>query len=56
MINLALMATLLRGIKPSTKLIFLGDKDQLVSCESGAIMAELGQFLSFDYSRNKRLF
>ncbi|MEH8041566.1 exodeoxyribonuclease V subunit alpha [Gallibacterium anatis] len=56
MINLALMATLLRGIKPSTKLIFLGDKDQLASVESGAIMAELGQFLSFDYSRQQAAF
>ncbi|MDA3977466.1 exodeoxyribonuclease V subunit alpha [Gallibacterium sp. AGMB14963] len=50
MINLSLMATLLRGVHPETRLIFLGDKDQLASVEAGSIMVELGQFLQFDYS------
>ncbi|MFC0308447.1 exodeoxyribonuclease V subunit alpha [Gallibacterium trehalosifermentans] len=51
MIDLATMALLLRGVHPNTRLIFLGDKDQLASVEVGAIMAELGQFLPLAYSQ-----
>ncbi|PJG82696.1 exodeoxyribonuclease V subunit alpha [Caviibacterium pharyngocola] len=50
MIDLSLMAKLLRALKPQTKLILLGDKDQLSSVEAGAILSELGKFLSQGYS------
>lgn len=53
MINLSLMATLLRGVHSETRLVFLGDKDQLASVETGSIMSELGQFLQFDYSQQQ---
>lgn len=49
MIDLTLMAKLLAALKPSTKLILLGDKDQLASVEAGAILAELGQFSERGY-------
>ncbi|MFC0323894.1 exodeoxyribonuclease V subunit alpha [Gallibacterium melopsittaci] len=51
MIDLTTMALLLRGVHPDTRLIFLGDKDQLTSVEAGSIMAELGQFLPLAYSQ-----
>lgn len=41
MIDLALMSKLLDALKPSARLILLGDKDQLASIESGAILADL---------------
>ncbi|MFZ7157236.1 exodeoxyribonuclease V subunit alpha, partial [Avibacterium avium] len=41
---------LLQALKPQTKLILLGDKDQLASVEAGAILAELGKFLAQGYS------
>ncbi len=50
MIDLSIMASLLKALKPTTKLILLGDKDQLASVEAGAILVELAQFLSFNYS------
>ncbi|URL05577.1 exodeoxyribonuclease V subunit alpha [Avibacterium sp. 21-595] len=50
MIDLSLMAKLLQALKPQTKLILLGDKDQLASVEAGAILAELGKFLTQGYS------
>ncbi|CAM3770692.1 exodeoxyribonuclease V subunit alpha [Avibacterium endocarditidis] len=50
MIDLSLMAKLLQALKPQTKLILLGDKDQLASVEAGAILAELGKFLAQGYS------
>ncbi|UXN38020.1 exodeoxyribonuclease V subunit alpha [Avibacterium paragallinarum] len=50
MIDLSLMAKLLQALQPQTKLILLGDKDQLASVEAGAILAELGKFLAQGYS------
>lgn len=41
MIDMELMAALLQALSPSTKLVLLGDKDQLASVEAGAIMGEL---------------
>ena len=41
MIDLALMSKLLDALKPSARLILLGDKDQLASVESGAVLADL---------------
>ncbi|MGZ8143430.1 MAG: exodeoxyribonuclease V subunit alpha [Methylosarcina sp.] len=45
MIDLALMSKLLDALKPSARLILLGDKDQLASVESGAVLADLIQAL-----------
>ncbi|WP_305909325.1 exodeoxyribonuclease V subunit alpha [Methylomarinum sp. Ch1-1] len=41
MIDLALMSKLLDALKPGARLILLGDKDQLASVESGAVLADL---------------
>ncbi len=41
MIDLALMSKLVDALKPHTKLILLGDKNQLASVESGAVLADL---------------
>lgn len=41
MVDLALMSKLVDSLKPSARLILLGDKDQLSSVESGAVLADL---------------
>ncbi|KAF3976975.1 MAG: exodeoxyribonuclease V subunit alpha [Methylococcales symbiont of Iophon sp. n. MRB-2018] len=41
MVDLALMSKLVDALKPEARLILLGDKDQLSSVESGAILADL---------------
>lgn len=41
MIDLALFAKLLQATRPSTKIIFLGDKDQLASVEAGSLFGDL---------------
>ncbi|TAK60697.1 exodeoxyribonuclease V subunit alpha [Methylobacter sp.] len=41
MVDLALMSKLLDALKPGACLILLGDKDQLASVESGAVLADL---------------
>ena len=41
MVDLALMSKLLAALKPGSRLILLGDKDQLASVESGAVLADL---------------
>jgi len=41
MIDLALMSKLVDALKPNSRLILLGDKDQLASVESGAVLADL---------------
>lgn len=43
MIDISLMAKLLSAIAPTTKLILLGDKDQLSSVEAGAVFADICQ-------------
>lgn len=51
MIHLEMMAALLEALPPSSRLILLGDKDQLASVEAGAVLgdlcsgAELGHYL-----------
>lgn len=45
MIDLALMSKLVDALKPGARLILLGDKDQLASVESGAVLADLTQSL-----------
>lgn len=41
MIDIALFAKLLDAVKPETKIIFLGDKDQLASVEAGSLFGDL---------------
>ncbi|GAB4259296.1 MAG: exodeoxyribonuclease V subunit alpha [Methylomicrobium sp.] len=41
MVDLALMSKLADALKPGARLILLGDKDQLASVESGAVLADL---------------
>jgi len=43
MIDLEMMARLLTTVPSSTRLVLLGDKDQLASVEAGAVMAQLCQ-------------
>ncbi len=40
MVDLALMSKLVDALKPECRLVLLGDKDQLVSVESGAVLAD----------------
>ncbi|QLB20138.1 exodeoxyribonuclease V subunit alpha [Vespertiliibacter pulmonis] len=51
MIDLFVMEKLFNALKPHTRVIMLGDKDQLASVEAGNIMSELGQFLHYGYSQ-----
>lgn len=48
MISLPLMCKLMRALKPGTKLILLGDKDQLASVESGAVLGDLCKYAVFN--------
>ena len=41
MVDLALMSKLVDALHPKARLILLGDKDQLVSVESGSVLADL---------------
>jgi exodeoxyribonuclease V alpha subunit len=41
MVDLALMSKLVDALKPNSKLILLGDKDQLSSVESGSVLADI---------------
>jgi exodeoxyribonuclease V alpha subunit len=45
MIDLATMSKLVSAIKPSARLILLGDKEQLASVEAGTVLADLTQAL-----------
>ncbi len=41
MIDLEMMAALLNALTPQTRLVLLGDKDQLASVEAGAVLGDL---------------
>ncbi len=41
MVDLALMAKLVDALKPGSRLILLGDKDQLASVESGTVLGDM---------------
>ena len=41
MVSVDLMASLLRALAPGTKLLLLGDKDQLPSVDAGAVLGQL---------------
>lgn len=45
MVDLALMSKLVDALKPGSRLILLGDKDQLASVESGAVLADFIKIL-----------
>ena len=47
MVSLALMARLVERLPSASRLICLGDKDQLASVEPGAVFAELSQTFAF---------
>ncbi len=46
MVDLALMSKLVDALKPAARLVLLGDKDQLASVESGAVLADLSKALT----------
>jgi exodeoxyribonuclease V alpha subunit len=50
MVDLALMAKLVRAVRPEARLLLLGDKDQLASVEAGAILGDLYAAGSGDFS------
>lgn len=50
MIDLFTFEKLLAALKAQTRLILLGDKDQLAAVEAGNVMAELGELITFGYS------
>lgn len=52
MIDLFIMEKLFNALKPNTRLILLGDKDQLASVEVGCAMSELGELISLGYSED----
>lgn len=41
MVSLTMMRHLLAAARPSTRLVFLGDRDQLASVDAGAVLADL---------------
>ena len=41
MVSLTMMARLLEAVRPKTRLILVGDADQLGSVEAGAVLADL---------------
>jgi hypothetical protein len=41
MVDLPLMAKLLVALRPATKLVLVGDPDQLASVEAGAVLADI---------------
>ncbi|QUJ69159.1 exodeoxyribonuclease V subunit alpha [Photobacterium sp. GJ3] len=50
MVDLPMMARLLEALPPQTKLILLGDKDQLASVEAGAVLGDICAFARQGYS------
>lgn len=51
MIDLPMMAKLVRALKPQTKLILLGDENQLSPVDAGEMLGELSQFSQQPYSQ-----
>ncbi len=41
MVDLALMRALLEAVRPGTRLVLLGDRDQLASVEAGSVLSDL---------------
>jgi exodeoxyribonuclease V alpha subunit len=56
MVDLALMAKLVRALPPRARLILLGDKDQLASVEAGAVLGDIcGDSTGFSPAFRERL-
>ncbi|KAF1017705.1 MAG: AAA family ATPase [Burkholderia sp.] len=55
MIDVALAAHLLDALAPSTRLVLLGDKDQLAAVEAGAVFAELSARPAFSAAGCRRI-
>lgn len=56
MVDIALMAKLMRALPEKARLIMLGDKDQLASVEAGAVLADIcGETPGFSNAFHKRL-
>jgi exodeoxyribonuclease V alpha subunit len=55
MIDVAMAAHLLDAIAPQTRLVMLGDKDQLAAVEAGAVFAELSARPAFTASGLQRI-
>lgn len=51
MIDVSMMAQLIEALKPTTKLILLGDKDQLASVEAGAIFNDICSIPSYSIDK-----
>lgn len=49
MIDLDMMASLLRALPDTTRLILVGDKDQLASVEAGSVMGDLCAHLQYSH-------
>lgn len=57
MVDLVLMRRLLEALGPTTRLVLLGDRDQLASVEAGSVLADLvGDGASGPLAPNQRLF
>lgn len=50
MIDIFVMEKLFNALRPGTKVVMLGDKDQLASVEAGNSMGELGELIELGYS------
>ncbi|WP_250450969.1 AAA family ATPase [Caballeronia sp. ATUFL_M2_KS44] len=55
MIDVALAAHLLEAVAPSSRLVMLGDKDQLSAVEAGAVFAELSAQPAFSEGGARRI-
>ncbi|WP_250507311.1 exodeoxyribonuclease V subunit alpha [Caballeronia sp. GAFFF3] len=55
MIDVALAALLLEAVAPASRLVMLGDKDQLSAVEAGAVFAELSAEPSFSHAGVARI-
>jgi exodeoxyribonuclease V alpha subunit len=55
MIDVALAAHLLEAVAPTSRLVMLGDKDQLAAVEAGAVFAELSASPSFSSATVARM-
>jgi exodeoxyribonuclease V alpha subunit len=55
MIDVALAAHLLEAVAPTSRLVMLGDKDQLAAVEAGAVFAELSATPSFSSAAAARM-
>jgi exodeoxyribonuclease V alpha subunit len=55
MIDVALAAHLLEAVAPASRLVMLGDKDQLSAVEAGAVFAELSAQPSFSEAARSRV-